>query len=199
MRNRERRAASRRRRGARGQTLVEFALVIPIFLTLVVAIAEFAFLLTVRTGITYASQDATQLAAELGNSPDSDIYILQQIEKDVQSPVDKSRILSVSIFWTDLNGTNKGANTYSRSGSIHNAANTVTVPYSQTGSGYPVANRCNIVLATGCASGHTGVDWIGVSITYSYAWITPLPGLIGLSSTGPTLVETNTSRLEPIQ
>lgn len=199
MRIRKREATVRSDRRSVGQTLVEFALVIPIFLTVVVAIAEFAFLLTVRTGITYASQDASQIASELGNSPDADVYILQQIEKDVMAPVDKARIQTVTIFWTDLNGSNKGANTFTRTGSMHNAANTVTVPYTQTSSGYPVANRCNIVLATGCASGHTGVDWIGVTITYSYQWITPLPSMIGIGGTGPTLVETNTSRLEPIQ
>jgi len=75
----------------------------------------------------------------------------------------------------------------------------VTIPYTQMSNGYPAANRCNVVLATGCATGHTGVDWIGVTITYAYQWITPLPGMIGLGGSPPTFVETNTSRLEPIQ
>jgi hypothetical protein len=154
-------------------------------------------LLTVKTGVTYASQDATQLAAELGNSPDADVYILQQIEKDIQAPVDDTKIQSVTVFWTDLNGSNKGANTFVRSGTMSNAGATVTVPYHQTANGYPVASRCNVVL--GCGSGKPGVDWIGVTITYSYQWITPLPGMIGLSGSPPTFVETNTSRLEPIQ
>jgi len=176
---------------------VEFALVIPVFLALVVAIAEFAFLLTVKTGVTYASQDATQIAAELGNTSDADVYILQQIEEDVQAPVDKAKIQSVSVFWTDLNSTNKGANTFTRSGSMSDDSGTVTVPYTQTGFGYPVASRCNVIL--GCGSGHPGVDWIGVTITYSYQWVTPLPGMIGLGGSPPTFVETNTSRLEPIR
>jgi Flp pilus assembly protein TadG len=178
--------------------LVEFALVIPIFLVLVVAIAEFAFLLTVKTGITFASQDGTQYAAELGNATDADCYILQRIEADVQAPVDASRIQSVSIFWTNLTGANLGADTWNRSGT-HLCNNGVTIPYTQMTNGYPAANRCNVVLATGCATGHTGVDWIGVTITYAYQWITPLPGMIGLGGSPPTFVETNTSRLEPIQ
>lgn len=189
----------RRRRRSRGQALVEFALVIPIFLVVVVAIAEFAFLLTVKTGITYASQDATAMASALGDSPDADVYILQQIERDLQAPVDKAKIVSVSIFWTDLNGTNKGANTFERRGSMSNDGGTVTVPYTQTGFGYPVDNRCNIISGTGCATGHSGVDWIGVTLTYTYSWVTLLPSLIGLSNSPPTFVETHTSRLEPIQ
>ena len=116
MRNRKRLDADQGRRRHPGQALVEFALVIPIFLVLVVAIAEFAFLLTVKTGITFASEDATQYAAELGNAADADCYILQLIESDIQAPVDRSRIQSVSIFWTDLNGSNLGADTWTRTG-----------------------------------------------------------------------------------
>ena len=199
MRNHKRATATQRRRRGPGQAMVEFALVILPFMVLVVAIAEFAFLLTVKTGITYASQDATQLAAELGGTPDADVYILAQIEKDVQTPVDKTKITGVTIFWTDLNGANKGANTFTRTGTMQNEAKTVTVPYTQGSNNYPVSNRCTVILATGCAPGHTGVDWIGVTITYTYQWVTPLPSLIGLSGSPPVFVETNTSRLEPQQ
>jgi Flp pilus assembly protein TadG len=187
------------RRRHRGQGLVEFALVIPIFITLIVAIAEFGYMLTIKNAITMASQDATQLAAQLGNSTDADVYVLRQIETDLQAPVDKSKITGVSIFWTDLNGVNHGANTYVRTGAMSNTDGSVTVPYTRTSNGYPVANRCNVISAQGCASGHTGVDWIGVTITYQYAWITPLPSLIGLGGSPPTFTETMTSRLEPIQ
>jgi Flp pilus assembly protein TadG len=189
--------AERTRRRARGQALVEFALVIPIFLVVVVAIAEFAFLVTIKFGVTYAAQDATAIAAELGNAPNADIYVLNQVEKDLMAPVDKAKVLSVAIYWTDSNGVNKGSNTWTRTGLT--TAGGITVPYTLASAGYPVANRCNIVLATGCAPGHTGVDWIGVTITYQYSWVTPLPGMIGLGGTPPTFVETTTSRLEPIQ
>lgn len=192
------RQPSRRRRHC-GQALAEFALVIPIFLVLVVAIAEFGLLVTIRNGVTLASQDATSLASQLGNSQDADVYVLRQIEQDLQPPVDKSKIVSVSIFWTDLNGSSKGTNTYVRGGSMTNTDHTITVPYSQTANGYPVADRCNVISAEGCAAGHDGVDWVGVTITYQYDWATPLPTLIGMGSSPPTFVETNASRLEPIR
>jgi Flp pilus assembly protein TadG len=47
-----------RRRRSRGQALVEFALIIPIFMTLVVAIAEFSVLFTSYTSLGFASHDA---------------------------------------------------------------------------------------------------------------------------------------------
>jgi TadE-like protein len=188
----------RHRRHWRGQALVEFALVIPIFLTLVVGISEFSFVLTSKTGIAFASQDATQLAAELGDSAHADCLIIEQIEKDLQAPIDVSKVRTVSIFWTDLNGSNKAADTWTRTGAFLCPGN-ITIPYTQSDSSYPEADRCNILSAVGCAPGHTSIDWVGVSIAYQYSWITPLPGMIGLTGSAPLFVETHTSRMEPVQ
>ena len=73
---------------------------------------------------------------------------------------------------------------------------------------YPEADRCNVILGTGCASGHTGLDTIGVKVTYQYAWHTPLRCLVGLlgkgnggcysNTAGWTLVSSNAMRMEPV-
>ena len=188
---------SRRRRRSSGQALVEFALIIPIFMTLVVSICELSFFLTVKIGVTDAAQDAVQLAAMMGNADDTDFTVLQLVEKDMSSPIDKSKIQSVAIFKTDLTGKNYGASdTYTRGGSLSNKAGTLTVPYSLSGSkGYPEGARCNSVALSICG----GVQWVGVTITYQYTWLTAFPTLIGLGSTNPTIVQTSSSRLEPIQ
>lgn len=189
----------RRRRRSSGQALVEFSLIIPIFMLFVVAIAEFAFLLTIKIGVTDAAQDAVQLAAQLGNTPGADCTVLQLVEKDMGAPTDRTKIRSVAIFWTDVNSANKGANTYIRSGTLA-CPNGGIVPYSISGgTGYPTTARCNIVSGAGCVSGHNGVDWIGVTISYQYAWITPLPAMANMGSAAPLFVQTSTSRLEPIQ
>jgi hypothetical protein len=183
-----------RRRRARGQALVEFALIIPIFLTLIVAIAEFAFLLTVKIGVTNTAQDAVQLGAELGNTPNADFFILQIVERDMGAPIDKTKIVSASIFKTNLYGANLGADTYVRSGTW--TVNGITIPWSASGgAGYPTNSRCNVIATIVCG----GVDWIGVTITYQYAWITPLPNLAGMGGAAPLFVQTSTSRLEPVQ
>jgi hypothetical protein len=39
---------------------------------------------------------------------------------------------------------------------------------------------------------------VGVTVVYKYNWITPLPGLIGLSGTGFTFTQTNYTTMEPI-
>ena len=183
---------------SRGQSLVEFSLVILPFMTLVVAIIEFSFLLTVRVGITTSSQDAVQLAAELGNGASADFQILSLVERDVSPPMSKVKIVSVVIFSTDAYGkVNNGQDTYTRDGGVYKNPSdiTQTVPYTQNPSlGYAPINRCNVVAAAICG----GVDYIGVTITYQYKWITPLPGLVGLGS-APLIVQTSVSRLEPVQ
>jgi hypothetical protein len=115
----------------------------------------------------------------------------------MSAPIDKTKIQSVVIFKTDLTGKNYGASdTYVRSGSTPNKAGTDTVPYSISGSkGYPEGARCNSVAISICG----GVQWIGVTITYQYTWLTAFPTMIGLGSTNPTFTQTSSCRLEPIQ
>ena len=189
--------------GSRGQAIVEFSLVILVFLTLIIAIVEFSFLLNAKVGVTYTAQDAAQLAAEQGNNADADFVVLQQVEQDMAPPINRTQIVSVSIFWTNQAGTNLGADTYTRGGTYKDPLDaTKTVPYAQTAAGYlpgaTPANRCVVNSGIGCATGHTTTDWIGVTITYKYAWFTPFPSLIGLGGAAPTFTQTTTSRMEPV-
>jgi Flp pilus assembly protein TadG len=204
MRKRTHTTAGHTRRRALGQALVEFALVIPIFITLVVAIAEFAFLFASFLSVSFASRDGVQMAAELGNAPCADYVVVDRIERDVTAPVDKAKITGIDIFWSDGAGNVKGGavNNWVRGGSSSCTlpdTTTITVPYHQTSNGYPLASRCNIVSAADCVSGHTTIDTIGVKITYQYSWITPLPSLLGGSGTGMQMVQSNMMRLEPVK
>lgn len=192
------RVLRRKRRNSRGQALAEFSLVIPIFLMVVLAIAEFSFLLTVKTGIAFASQDATQLAAELGNTPDADVLILQLIDKDLQTPIDGTRVQSVVIFYTDSTGTVGVSDTWNKSGTYHSNALNVTIPWGQGAQNYPWSDRCNILSGAGC-SPHSTLDWIGVTINYQYSWVTPLPSFVGLGGSPPLFSEKHISRMEPVQ
>jgi len=168
-------------------------MVFMIFMTIVVALMEFSFLLTTKIGVTNTAQDAVQLASRLGNTISADFQILQLVEKGISAPMDKAKIVSVEIFVTDAYGkVNGGEDKYTRGGSYPNPSDpTKTVPYAQNSTGYPAASRCNVVAIAICG----GVDYIGVIITYQYTWITP----IGLGSTGMTFVQSSVSRMEPIQ
>jgi len=63
-----------KRAGARvhepqGQGLVEFALVMPVFLLLVLGIVEFGRLMTAYSSVSTASRDAARYAASVGDTP----------------------------------------------------------------------------------------------------------------------------------
>jgi hypothetical protein len=178
--------------------MVEFTMIFMIFMTIVVGIMEFSFLLTVKTGISFASQDATQLAAQLGNTADADCTILQLIDKDLQAPIDRAKVQAVKIFYTDSTGTVGVSDNWTKSGTYLCPILNVRIPWSPGTQGYPASDRCNILNAIGCTP-HTSLDWIGVTISYQYSWITPLPGLVGLGGSGPLLAETHISRMEPVQ
>ena len=205
------RLRSRRRRG-RGQALVEFALVIPIFLTLVISMFEFTFLFTSYVDLGYATHDASQLAAEMGNTTNADTAILQRIDNDINVPADPTRIVSVDIYWVntatkDASPVSGAENIYLYVGGSHpfympDGTTIIYLPFAPSTSGYPPNQRCNVNGGIGClptgAKSHTTVDTIAVKISYQYAWVTPLPGLIGGGTTGPLLTSINVMRLEPV-
>ncbi len=111
------------RRGA-GQTLVEFALVFPIFLLLLFAIIEFAFVFSGMLGISFATRDAALVAAEAGSGlagydNGADCAILQAVDKAVGPPADDNRIEEVVIYKADKNGVEISgvSNRWTRGGS----------------------------------------------------------------------------------
>ena len=174
--------------------MVEFTMVFMIFMTIVVSLLEFSFVLTVKIGITNTAQDAVQMASQAGNIASADFQILRLVEKDVSLPMNQSKIVSVEIFKTDSYGvTNLGEDKYTRDGGPYKNPSDTTqiVPYTQGTHTYLPAIRQNVVSK--------GVDYIGVIITYQYSWVTPLPNLVGLGSSGVKFVQSSVSRMEPIQ
>ena len=192
--------SGKRGNASRGQTLVEFAIVFPLFWTVLIGLIEFAFGFQSVLSVSFASRNAAVVAAEAGNSTTADCSILKSVENDVTAPSAAQRIQTVDIYWTDGNGTIKpnSTTTYTRSGSstIPCTVNGVsyTVPYVLTVDGYPMASRCT--TRSGCA-GHTGLDFVGVKITYSYAYHTPYGNVLG--GTGWTVQRSSEMRMEPYQ
>jgi hypothetical protein len=204
MRTLSRRASrARRPRHSRGQALVEFALVFPLFLVVLFSIIEFAFVFSAMLGISYASRDGALLAAEAGNGLGADCIVLKKIEDDVGPPASKAKISSVVIYQANPDGTEMTgvSNTWLRSGTSPCPDGT-TVPYVRSTNGYPEASRCNVLL--GCPDTATRpLDTIGVRITYVHQWVTPLGGLGGngfggQGGSGFTLTQSNSMRMEPI-
>ena len=192
-------AQRKQNRGSRGQALVEFSLVLLLFMTIFMGVIEFGSAFAVKIQISFASRDAATVAAESGGSPaTADGAILNQIDRDVQAPAARANIDHVDIYWSKADGTvNSGAiERYTPGGLLFPGWG----GWTNAMDAYPGSSRCAFIGGTtyGCLTGHTGPDTIGVSIVYRYSWVTPLPNLVSLAGTGMTFTQTNLSTMEPI-
>jgi len=180
--------------------MVEFSIVIPLFLTVALALIEFSFAFHAVLAVNFASRTAALLAAEGGNEIGTDCIVLRSIETNITAPADPARITQVEIYQADKNGDMIGAATiYTRGGSTtcdYGGGTTITVPYALMADGYTEADRCNILA--GCGGTHTSLDLVGVMITYHHAWITPLRSFVGGNPGGLTFDRSNATRMEPV-
>jgi Flp pilus assembly protein TadG len=84
-----------------GQGLVEFALVIPIFLMLLMGIIEFGFLYNALLTVQFAARQGVSAAAQAGAVDGADCSILNAVEKALTVPIDHTRVEFVEIFQSD--------------------------------------------------------------------------------------------------
>jgi Flp pilus assembly protein TadG len=193
----------------RGQSLVEFALIVPLFMVLVMGLIEFSLAFNATLSVNQASQNAALMASEAGNQLDADCLILQSIEMDMQAPTNRRDIIEVQIQWVNNSGSGiKAKNRYTRSGSFSCPLVTgtpITLPYTRVESAYMPNQRCNVI--NGCPSyspAHTSVDTVAVQVRYDYTYNTPLGSLMnGIWGTPPTgtgysFQKRNAFRLEPV-
>ena len=183
----------------RGQTLVEFALIFPIFFVLLLAVIEFAFTLNAFVSIDFATRDAALAAAEAGNAEGADCSILRALDHSLTGPTDEARVREVRIYKATSLGAPAGpVNVYDRDGTIaceRPDGSIENFGYHLASSSYPEASRCNEL--NGCKTQPT-VDTIGVQITYGYAWVTPLHTFMPMAGPGYSMVKANAMRMEPI-
>jgi hypothetical protein len=193
-----------------GQSLVEFALVIPMVMLLVMAVLEFALGFNAFVGLNRASQNAAHLAAITGNQLGADCLILREIEEDIQPPNDAAEIRSVIVERTALAGNvSYQQQTYTKPGSWDCTlpdGTEITVPYAPTANagglpGYPEEQRCPVL--DGCAAldpPRSTVDNVGVRVQYRHSWATPLSTIMDAlpgGANGWTFTQRNIFRMEP--
>src|SRR6059036_1198865 len=101
-------------RDCAGQSIVEFALLLPVFFLVLIGLIELSFVWNSRNTVLFAARDGSMLAAEGGNNYGTDCFVLDRVEKDVTSPASAVRVQQVQIYWSDRNGAQVGtsANVY---------------------------------------------------------------------------------------
>ena len=182
----------RRRRGgaatrSRGQALVEFTLILPVFLMILLGMLEFGSAYDHRTAMAYAVREGARVGATLGNGgsyPNTvDPTILAAVQRGLTDPILIENITSIEIFKADAAGSRSGSsiNTYDRFGNIIGTA------------GWPATSR--VVGLSG--------DSIGVRVRYDFHPTTPLGTMLGLFFGSPPpyttipMVDTTVMHLEP--
>jgi hypothetical protein len=206
-------AGPSRGRRDRGQTLVEFALVFPIFIVLLLGTIEFAFVFNAVLSANYATRDASLVAAEAGSNPGADCVIIAKVLADMTAPVDSSNVTQIIVYKANIGGGPVGGS-YTAAGNVWNRGGTTdcsayggsaSLPFTRAATNYPeglpnlitgVGGRCTYL--NGCPSNSLRRrDTIGVQISYAYTAHTPLRNFVGLGS-GFTVVRSNEMRAEPI-
>lgn len=145
---------SRGRAARRGQTLTEFALVVPVLCMLIMGVLDGALLMFSVGTARYASTEGSRLAAQLGNVSTTDAQVLDK----VRSTVGTTQLFSVSeVDIYRLNQDGAGNLTpdlahYNR----YRLDGTAIGPIS-----WPPSSR-NV------SSGNT--DFLGLTVHYSYTW-----------------------------
>ena len=162
-----------RRERSRGQAMVEFALILPLFLILLMGMLEFGIVFDHRNAMAYAVREGARVGASLGNggsqSSGVDPAILAAVQRGLTDPILIENITSIEIFKADLAGlpvTGK-IDKYDRAGTLIGTA------------GWPATSR----VPPGLVSGATG-DSIGVRVTYAFRPQTPLGTILGLFVNG---------------
>jgi hypothetical protein len=191
---------ARRQASTRGQAAVEFGLVLPLFLLVLIAFIEFAFAFSTLNSLNFVARDVALVTAEGGNRLGTDCTALVVLEREFGATSDRAGIARVEIYWSDQNGNVLGSqvNRYNRIGSMTCSdldGLSRSLPYTAAGATYAEAIRCNVLA--GCGGSHTVLDTIGVKLTYQYSWKTPLSVILGFL--GPaTFTTTQQMRMEPV-
>ena len=194
-----------RRRGQRGQSLVEFTLVVPIILTMAMSIAEFGMAFGSNMTMIEATREGARVGAVLANGDgygcpgytdanSVDPQIVAAVQRAIESPGSGVKLANVDwihIYKADSSGgpiagtINSWTPTSPGGGT---AACGVNLDFVQGTVNWQASTRVSVVPA----------DSIGVAIQYRYQLFTPLSALTHLFGLNQiTMVDSTVMALEP--
>lgn len=178
----------------RGQSLVEFAMILPLLLLLILGAIEFGFAFNHHLTLEYATREGARVGSSLvngggplgcntgaGESPlafDVDNRIIAAVERVLASsgsPVELDQIGEIRIYDADSAGDQIGAqaNVWTYTPGAGPIVDGTPLDFSPPATdAWPACSRTNVQPA----------DSIGVSLSYSYQLRTPFLNLAGIGS-----------------
>jgi hypothetical protein len=191
-------AIGARRRCQAGQGLVEFAILVPAFLLILLGMLEFGFAFNHNLTLEYATREGARAGAAAANgtmkdsscvdsstgvarpfgSADVDPLVIAAVQRVLKSPgsmVDMAQITKITIYQAKSDGTPVSGTSNDWPTTIGTGANVPCVYPAQkmdfsapSSPPWPASGRLN---------GATP-DWLGVSITYKYQFRSALGGIL---------------------
>ena len=167
--------------GARGQSLVEFAVAVPVFIMLLFGMLEFGFAFSHNLTLEYATREGARTGAALGKGTatvpcaqvDQEIIAgVQRVLTSPGSPVDINRISQLTIYQSNASG--------GPAGPIN-----IWVPGAgPTVDGVPLLFKSSSVGWNACGRDNGSTpDSVGIGLIYSYRLISPLGIFLGMTGT----------------
>jgi len=193
----------------RGQSLVEFSMIVPVFLILLLGILEMGFAFDHLLTISYASREGARTGAALADGAklptcgDVDKYVVSAVERVLTSEGSPVRthladISSIRVFKSNATGGEAGPVnvwTPSMDGSGNGTGPTVdgrALHFAQTSSSWAQCTRSKTTA---------NPDSIGIRISYTYRATTPLAGIMrfigGSGSATLTMTDRSVMALNP--
>ena len=207
------------RRGRRsregGQSLVEFTLIIPVFLLILFGMIEFGFVFTHDLTVEYATREGARAGAALANGADLngcsgtnwktvDPLVIAAVERVLQSPGSQVVISNVSQIVIYKANPTTGANDQGAQDVWTYSPGAGPIPLGSTDhlnfvdSSYPGSDAWK---ACSRSNALPTPNSIGVSLTYTYSFQTPLASVMrffgGASSATLTLTDKTVMQLNP--
>lgn len=203
-----RRRAARGRQ--RGQSLVEFSMIITVIMLMLLGMVEFGFIFDHHLTLEYATREGARVGAAMANgggpmgcgagqSPNAasvDQQIVAAVQRVITSPgsaVVPSRIAEIRIYKSTASGQQSGssANVYTYSAGGGPSVDGKNLDFALSGgTGWTVCSRDN---------GGTA-DSLGVSLVYNYQLVTPLSAAMnffGGGMSGVTISDRTIMALNP--
>jgi hypothetical protein len=177
-----RRPAQGERRG-RGQSLVEYAMTVPVFLLILLGMLEFGFAFSHHLTMEYSTREGARTGASLANGStqtactevdDHVIAAVQRVLTGAGSQLALNRIGEIRVYKASATGQELGPVNVWKLGAGPTIEGTA-LKFHETSTGWSACGRKNVQTGTS-----DRVDSIGVSITYDYDFVTPLGSLMGI-------------------
>lgn len=173
-----------RRTNARGQSLVELSLILPVLLLIVLGTLEFGFVFDHHLTLQYGTREGARVGSAMVNgggplgcpggesTEEVDAKIVAAVQRVLTSPgspVDIEEVSEIRIYQADEQGNEEGpVNLWTNTPDAGPEVDGVNVDFSLTTTGWEACERSNVLPAQS----------IGVSLSYTYTYQTPLTALM---------------------